>query len=341
MEGKNKSIQQEIPASAWPKNTSDASPFSFMSPSNLPLAPSPFHVRQKPYFMNHVGAGASSSSGTKKGENNNKTDQNPSEQYLTLETSASDNSVKSEVGNGIQVHRGLDTSMDPRKLKRIASNRVSAQKSRIKKLQYVCDMERKAESLETLIAVLSSQVALQKDKKYLLQMEKTDMNQRMTACANRRIIVDAEIEQRKAEVNRFRQLQLIQQQQKMQAQTSWAGWEHGLTEQIMNPCLNQTMYFNPNQVGAGENRAEINRLNQLNLQQQQEKPGQILMPGWEQGRGQMTNMGFDQSGSWQVQNPSLNQSKQLRNGSFNPNLAGLEQILNFNPENHYPRNDFI
>ena len=57
----------------------------------------------------------------------------------------------------------------------------------------------------------------------------------------------AEIEERRAEVNRLRQLFLTQQQQKIQAQRSWAGWEHGLPEQMMNPFLNQTMYANSNQ----------------------------------------------------------------------------------------------
>ncbi|XWS53363.1 hypothetical protein CRYUN_Cryun11dG0151000 [Craigia yunnanensis] len=256
MEGKNKRIEKEIPASVWPKNSIDVRPFSFMSPSNLPLAPSSFHVRKKPYFMNNVGAG-SSCSRTKtcffqasdplsmKGENNNETDENPSsqsDQNLTLETSAGDNSVETEVGNGVQVRLGriLDPNMDPRMLKRALSNRLSAQKSRIKKLQYVFDMERKVESLETLIAVLSPQVALYTDKKYFLQMEQKNLNQRMTACDNQKIIVDAEIEERRAEVDRLRQLYLTQQLQKMQEQTRMDVWEHGLTEEMVNPGLNQS-----------------------------------------------------------------------------------------------------
>ncbi|XVF05778.1 hypothetical protein REPUB_Repub05bG0201700 [Reevesia pubescens] len=372
MEGKNKKIEQQIPdpASAKPKTSIGASHFGHLSPSNLPLPPSsPYHVWQKPYFMKHVGAAGANSSGTKtsffqgsnplfmKGENNKNTDQKPSPpsgQNLALQTSADDNSVKSEVGDAVQVRRGrtLDTNMDPRKLKRVISNRLSAQKSRIKKLQYLTDMEKKVESLQTLIAVLSPQVAQQRNKKYLLQMEQNNLNQRLTACANRKMIVEAEIEERKAEVNRLRQLNLAQQQQKMQAaQTSWGVWGQGLTDQnqqMVNPGLNQfgvgqTIYVDSNHVDGGDNMAELNRLNQLSLNQQQENPGQFQMPGWEPGRGQQTDVGLNQFEPWQVQNPSLNQSNQQQTGSFNSNyLEGLEEILNINPENHQnPRNDFI
>ncbi|XVE58995.1 hypothetical protein DITRI_Ditri05aG0008700 [Diplodiscus trichospermus] len=321
MEGKNKKIEQETPAaSAWPKSSNEASPFAQMSPSNLPpLAPSSFRAWQKPYCMSHVGAGGSSS-GT----------QISSDQNLTLQTSPCDNIVNPEAGNAVQGRRGrdLDPNMDPKKLKRVMSNRLSAQKSRVKKLQHVYDMERKAEHLETVIALLSPQVAQEKEKKYLLQMEQNNLKQRINACANRKMIVDAEIEEKRAEISRLRQLYAFQQQQKMQAQASnWSGWEH--EGQMVNPGLNPTMYPSSVQVDAGENAAEIDRLNQLLLNQQLRQPGQTVLPGWAPGAGQQTNVvGSDQSGPGQVPNPTTtHQPKQHQTGSFNPDLGGIEQII--------------
>ncbi|WRX34167.1 Basic-leucine zipper domain - like 10 [Theobroma cacao] len=311
-----------------------------------------------------------------KGEKNKRIDQNPSptsNQNQTLKISDGVNSDKTEVGNGAAVRWGrkLDLDMDPKKLRRVISNRLSAQKSRMKKLQYVSEMEKKVEVLESQIAVLAPQVALYRNQKHYLQMEQKGLKQRIAACAARKSLVDAEVEMNKAELNRLRQLQMAQQQQKLQAQASMGGWEHGFTLQMVNPGLSQsgtghTMYVHPNQAVVGDNTAEIiSRLSQTSLNPQQEPPGQIPLPGWEPGLEPLLNMGFNQPGPGLLRNPSLNQSTQLQNGGLNPtlggllqnpslnqsiqlqngslntNLGGLEQLLNMNLGNQNPRNDFI
>ncbi|PON57582.1 Basic-leucine zipper domain containing protein [Parasponia andersonii] len=122
--------------------------------------------------------------------------------------------------NGVQFKLGrkIDPNMDPRKLKRIIFNRVSAQKSRMKKLQYVSAMENKAKALETQIAVLSPQVALYKNQQHVLQIEQKSLSHQISVSASSGLLKDVEIEANKAEVNRLRQvLQFKLQQQHLQS----------------------------------------------------------------------------------------------------------------------------
>ncbi|GMI92034.1 hypothetical protein HRI_002872600 [Hibiscus trionum] len=229
-----------------------------------------------------------------------------------------------------------EQNMDPRKFKRIISNRLSAQRSRIKKLQHVHDMEKKVESLQTLVDVLSNQVELQKEKQFLLRMEQQDLQSRISACANRRVMVDAEIEKRRAELNRVRELHLRQQHQQMQPQNMDV-WEHGLpTEQMLNDsATGQPLFVSSDEVDGGEDyiAEEINMLDQLNLHQ--ESAGHMVAPGWEAGGGELTNVGLDQSGPEQLLNPFLNQPQQQQVGSFDSDFGELEKIFNFNPDNDF------
>ncbi|XP_040966486.1 basic leucine zipper 61-like, partial [Gossypium hirsutum] len=121
-------------------------------------------------------------------------------------------------------------NMDPKKLKRVISNRLSAQRSRIRKIQRLCDMEKKVQSLETLVAVLSSKVQREKDKQFLLRIEQQELRERIEAFANRETMVDARIEKRRAEIESLRQPQFTSQQQQMQVQTRHANSNQGRKE---------------------------------------------------------------------------------------------------------------
>ncbi|KAK9022379.1 hypothetical protein V6N11_002651 [Hibiscus sabdariffa] len=316
---------------------------SSMFPSNPPMSSTSFnHVDQEDYFMNQGDAGASSG-GTKatffpgldpsvmRGEKN-ETDPNPfppPAEKLTLGPSA--NTV---VPNAVQGGGGClnEQNMEQRKFKRIISNRLSAQRSRIKKIQYVHDMEKKVESLQTLVDVLSTQVKLQKEKQLLLRIEQQQLQSRISACANRGVMVDAEIEERRAELNRVRELLLTRQHQQMQSQShsqNMGVWEHGHglpTEPMLDDEVDGE------EDGIAE---EMNKLNQLNLHQ--ESPGQMLMPGWEAG-GELTNVGLHQSGPEHLQNPLLNPPQQQQIGSFDSDFGELEKIFNFNTGNDFQDN---
>ncbi|XVF46217.1 hypothetical protein PTKIN_Ptkin03bG0009700 [Pterospermum kingtungense] len=376
-QGHNKRIEQQIPASAWPRSSNVASSFTNMIRSNLPpLVPSPFRGFRKPYPMaHHAGAAAagSSSSGTRtllfqnpinplftKGASTTELiDQIPPVQNLSLLGSSADDSfVRPKAGTGAHLRwaRNLDLTMDPKKIRRVMSNRFSAHKARVKKIEHTTDMEKQAESYEIQISVLNSKFAQESENKKFLEMESKELNQRIAACANHIFMVDAQIEEKRAEINRLRQVQSKQQQQKVQQdRTNWgANWDHGLTGQVMNPnYLNQPVYVNSNPVDAGLNTGDPNMLNQLYQNQPQQYLGQVAVPGWELGQGQMTNMmaeagwetgggqqtnvGLEQSGPGQlVQNLSLNQwqDQQQDDSDLSSALAELEQILNDNAENN-------
>ncbi|KAG2262860.1 hypothetical protein Bca52824_069939 [Brassica carinata] len=64
-----------------------------------------------------------------------------------------------EPGFTIRLRQNIDPAMDPKKLKRFVSNRVAAQKSRWKKLQYVDDLVKKSRDLNELEEWLSSLLA--------------------------------------------------------------------------------------------------------------------------------------------------------------------------------------
>ncbi|XP_057954671.1 transcription factor RF2b isoform X2 [Malania oleifera] len=100
--------------------------------------------------------------------------------------------VKVEAGTCSQVKwfRNIDPNMDPKRLKRVISNRISAHKSRMKKLQYVTEMEKKVKSLEKEIAELSPQVALHEHHHNLLKMENSFLQQTLSTRTNEKIVME-------------------------------------------------------------------------------------------------------------------------------------------------------
>ncbi|KDP45769.1 hypothetical protein JCGZ_17376 [Jatropha curcas] len=297
------------------KRLIDVKPFQMMPPSTLPLlAPTSFQVWKKPYYMKN--SSSSTTSGTKNPLKSFTIDSLESDRNSTnhdIVASGGDRNLSNidekEAGVHGRLGRDLDPNMDPKKLKRIISNRVSAQKSRMKKLHYVTEMERKAKALENKIAVLHPQVMMYRNQQHLLQMEQKRLSQEMSARATTKILKDAEIEENKAEVNRLRQLHLTQQHQKMQEHLMVNAWKM----QMMNSNLTQsdteqTLFMNSNSAQIGEmNEEEMDEVNQ-------------------QPVGQM----------WMVNptNGSTMLQQKLIGAKANPNHGGIEQMLNFNQNNH-------
>ncbi|XP_040993885.1 bZIP transcription factor 30-like [Juglans microcarpa x Juglans regia] len=342
----------------WPKRSIETMPpFSPTFPPNLSLGSNgSFQVWKKPAILTNHGChnigsssetksffrppAASSSLAPKGDDDRNKKTQNASLSSddaiaVNIVASASDPS-KAETLNGtvrIRWGKNLNPNMEPKKMKRIISNRVSAQKSRMKKLQYVTDMERKVKALEAQIAVLSPQVALYKNQQCLLQMEQRSLNQQMLHFNTNKILRDAEIEENKTEVNRLRQLHLSQKQQQIQAtQTSFLNWETVGIEQMVYPNLNQRrmremVYANSTQAqNNGENTTQVNRLSQMNLTQQEDQQpqqiGQTWIPSnWEFPLGEI------------MISPSLNQTGMQQKVNINSTLGGIEAMLGYNTLN--------
>ncbi|TVU33248.1 hypothetical protein EJB05_25039, partial [Eragrostis curvula] len=104
-----------------------------------------------------------------------------------------------------------DGSADPKRVKRILANRQSAQRSRVRKLQYISELERSVTSLQMEVSALSPRVAFLDHQRSLLTVGNSHLKQRIAALAQDKIFKDAHQEALKKEIERLRQLYHQQQ----------------------------------------------------------------------------------------------------------------------------------
>ncbi|KAL1206945.1 Basic leucine zipper 34 [Cardamine amara subsp. amara] len=130
--------------------------------------------------------------------NNNKNDEVQSQCKTEPEdgTTSNNNSGDSS-GNRI---------LDPKRVKRILANRQSAQRSRVRKLQYISELERSVTSLQAEVSVLSPRVAFLDHQRLLLNVDNSALKQRIAALAQDKIFKDAHQEALKREIERLRQV---------------------------------------------------------------------------------------------------------------------------------------
>ncbi|KAG6762491.1 hypothetical protein POTOM_032995 [Populus tomentosa] len=209
MEAMKRSSSPGLPP--WPRRALELTSFSAMPQSIHPLARSSFQGLKKPYSMdssvtkspfNPSDAMTISSSSA---DTNNKESQNLSFPFdnknSTTKDLATDPAIPSSgdkpvktraMISGVQIRaaRAIDPNMDPKKLKRVLSNRVSAQKSRLKRLQYLADIERKVKALEEEIADLSPRVALYRSHHQALKMEQKMLNMEISAQTSNKMLKD-------------------------------------------------------------------------------------------------------------------------------------------------------
>ncbi|KAK7387257.1 hypothetical protein VNO78_27907 [Psophocarpus tetragonolobus] len=103
--------------------------------------------------------------------------------------------------------------LDPKRLKRIMSNRLSAKRSRLKNMRFKTDLEIEAKNFEDQIVELQSEEAsLQEQKQNLTEKQQT-LDKEMEELKKEILLIDAEIEKNKAEVNGLRELQVKKQEQ--------------------------------------------------------------------------------------------------------------------------------
>ncbi|CAL0303750.1 unnamed protein product [Lupinus luteus] len=114
--------------------------------------------------------------------------------------------------NGMEVGTELLT---PRRVKRILANRQSAQKSRVRKLQYVSELERNVTSLQTEVSILSPRVAFLDHQRLILNVDNSSLKQRIAALAQDKIFKDGHQEALKMEIERLRQIYQHQNLHKM------------------------------------------------------------------------------------------------------------------------------
>ncbi|GMJ05285.1 hypothetical protein like AT3G58120 [Hibiscus trionum] len=104
-----------------------------------------------------------------------------------------------------------DSIVDPKRVKRILANRQSAQRSRVRKLQYISELERSVTTLQTEVSALSPRVAFLDHQRLILNVDNSALKQRIAALAQDKIFKDAHQEALKKEIERLRQV--YQQQQ--------------------------------------------------------------------------------------------------------------------------------
>ncbi|KAJ0266207.1 BZIP family transcription factor [Hirschfeldia incana] len=107
-----------------------------------------------------------------------------------------------EPGFTIRLRKNIDPAMDPKKLRRIVSNRVAAQKSRWKKLQYIDDLVTKSRDLH--VSMLRSQVEMASEQKRCLERENLELKESMSGWIQRFISDQGEIEANTAEIERLK-----------------------------------------------------------------------------------------------------------------------------------------
>ncbi|XP_027190968.2 uncharacterized protein [Cicer arietinum] len=110
--------------------------------------------------------------------------------------------------NGAKTNLGLnyDRNVDPKKIRRIMANRDSAQRSRLRKVLYVKDLEMKAKEFEGQIAEdLRPQLALLKDEKHSLLLENETLTHRLNILQKEALLKNAEIEENTIEVKKLRE----------------------------------------------------------------------------------------------------------------------------------------
>ncbi|TXG55073.1 hypothetical protein EZV62_020329 [Acer yangbiense] len=109
-----------------------------------------------------------------------------------------------------------DRIVDPKRVKRILANRQSAQRSRVRKLQYISELERSVSSLQAEVSVLSPRVAFLDHQRLLLNVDNSTLKQRIAALAQDKIFKDAHQEALKREIERLRQVYHQQNMKKIE-----------------------------------------------------------------------------------------------------------------------------
>lgn len=106
-----------------------------------------------------------------------------------------------------------DAALDPKRAKRVLANRQSAQRSRVRKLQYIAELERTVNALQEEVSALSPQVTYLDRHRVILSVDNSTMKQRIAALAQEKLFKDAQNDALKSEVQILRQMYQQQQQQ--------------------------------------------------------------------------------------------------------------------------------
>ncbi|VVA16622.1 PREDICTED: basic leucine zipper [Prunus dulcis] len=124
---------------------------------------------------------------------------------------------------------------DPKRVKRILANRQSAQRSRVRKLQYISELERSVTTLQSEVSALSPRVAFLDHQRLILNVDNSALKQRIAALAQDKLFKDAHQEALKNEIERLRQVYHHQSLKKMGNQNAQQQQQQHQQQQQPNP----------------------------------------------------------------------------------------------------------
>ncbi|XP_058218407.1 basic leucine zipper 61-like [Rhododendron vialii] len=157
-----------------------------------------------------VGPAMSLSNASSRSDHNSNNDDKqaaPLDQHQLLVKSEADevqSSCKSEAQGAENSNERIN--IDPKRVKRILANRQSAQRSRVRKLQYISELERSVTSLQAEVSVLSPRVAFLDHQRLILNVDNSALKQRIAALAQDKIFKDAHQEALRREIERLRKV---------------------------------------------------------------------------------------------------------------------------------------
>ncbi|KAH0744009.1 hypothetical protein KY290_032002 [Solanum tuberosum] len=142
-------------------------------------------------------------------------------QQLKIEPEEVESSCKSDneqnaAADDDHVDNSSKKIVDPKRIKRILANRQSAQRSRVRKLQYISELERSVTTLQAEVSVLSPRVAFLDHQRLVLNVDNSVLKQRIAALAQDKIFKDAHQEALKREIERLREIYYQQNLKKME-----------------------------------------------------------------------------------------------------------------------------
>ncbi|KAL2536311.1 uncharacterized protein Fot_17702 [Forsythia ovata] len=121
----------------------------------------------------------------------------------SLTTLTLDQAIEHELKHG----RKLDPNMDPKRLRRTISNRLSAQRSRIRIVHYIHVMEKIVKDLQESISFVKSQIESHKEKQKSLVVQNDNLQQEVEICANEIKLRQTKLEAQKLELQNLKELE--------------------------------------------------------------------------------------------------------------------------------------
>ncbi|XP_059302114.1 basic leucine zipper 61-like [Lycium ferocissimum] len=121
----------------------------------------------------------------------------PSNKVLTL-----DEAVDFELKHG-----NVDPNVDLKKLRRTISNRLSAQRARIKRNECIVELEKKVKYLEDKLAIMTPEIENVNGRNEMLRLEIKMLQEQMDSVTNKSKLRTAQMEEMKPELRRLKELE--------------------------------------------------------------------------------------------------------------------------------------